>query len=967
MSQRSGRTEDLWVAPGCNLACAVCDCRNERSHFVERTLDSGGSRLELRGEAATISGLGEIVARAHAGGWAKVAVRTNATAFSSPERARMLRDTGIDEVVLFLAADRPSVNDAIARVRGARAAFVRGAGMLSDAGLPSSLEIPVLSPKVQDLVATIAIARSASPRAARLRLFSPVSLWEGAGPPPPELLPPRWSDARTSVARAIAHAEDAGLEVTLGERDGVPLCGALERDEARPILRERDQRPMTRGAASRLGARCGACSARASCPGVTDLYLRVHGDEGLEPRTVGSRELVRQRARPDAVWTDQRRESARARYMFVLRPTVDCNQDCWFCSANETSQNVERDAARMSRKILRLARAGVRHLSFSGGEPTLSRHLVEHVALAREAGIAAVELVTNAVLLDREEKVAAYARAGVTHLFVSLHGHDEETSRMQTRKVGDHARTTRALRLFAEQTSVVIRLNHVISARNYRSLVRFVEWTSEQFGTRVSISFAYLTPQYKALERLGDVLPAYRDVAPYLQKALARASELGIECVVGSRQGTPPCVLGDFAIFSDITGLSLNAAAEDAPQKVKGARCGECRFDGVCAGVFRGYADLHGTMELVPIPGEKISPHEDLATALGVRALPESASLAVAPEPATRRSLPVLVEEPVIVIGSGTRAIRMVQACADAGLRVVGIASPHAIDKELAEVPPEVIRAPNLSELLPRVSARGVIVASSTSDHAASARAALAAGLPVLVEKPLAADSAAARALVEDGGERLSVAHQMRMAPGFQELLAETHNAPRLDLRIRRRLNARSADTLHAWSRGQLFELLIHLADLAIATHGVELTVESARGSGASRPESFELKLRSLRGSIVIGCDFAAVDDALEVEASMARRRVLWSRIAGDDALTTTDELGARSRSVGRGSDLSRLLAAWKLSLQGGVPPIRGSEGEAAMRLASESIVQLEASGVPFDRVGAPRHASSRELRERYD
>ena len=38
-------------------------------------------------------------------------MRTNGCAFADPTRARPLIDLGVDEVVLFLASDRPKVHD----------------------------------------------------------------------------------------------------------------------------------------------------------------------------------------------------------------------------------------------------------------------------------------------------------------------------------------------------------------------------------------------------------------------------------------------------------------------------------------------------------------------------------------------------------------------------------------------------------------------------------------------------------------------------------------------------------------------------------------------------------------------------------------------------------------------------------------------------------------------------------------
>ena len=60
-----------------------------------------------------------------------------------------------------------------------------------------------------------------------------------------------------------------------------------------------------------------------------------------------------------------------------------------------------------------------------------------------------------------------------------------------------------------------------------RGVRRFrVEFVRESFGGRVMISFAFVTPQYKALEGIEQV-PRLSDVMPFLKRALYRAVELG--------------------------------------------------------------------------------------------------------------------------------------------------------------------------------------------------------------------------------------------------------------------------------------------------------------------------------------------------------------------------------------------------------------------------------------------------------
>jgi MoaA/NifB/PqqE/SkfB family radical SAM enzyme/predicted dehydrogenase len=1001
------------LEPGCNLACPVCDCRlapaaRRESDGLPREFGRGGGVLELRGEASAQKDLARAVTRAREGGWSTIRVRTNGTAFATPERAAALRRLGVDGVVFFLASDKPAIHDAIARVRGAHAAGLRGLSALAGEGLDVTLEIPVLDPSLQDLRAALALALRAAPRARALRLYSPAALRPVDGKAPKELVAPRWDRVRQALLATVALAREAGLAMALSERDGIPLC-ALAQDESsipEAIFADRGSRPVPRRETSSLGPACASCSAASVCPGTTRRYLDTHGDKGLVPFPRAPKGLRRAGAR----WDEERKSAAQRAFFVVLRPTVHCNQDCWFCSANETSQNVEADPGRMMRRIARLARTGAQQVSFSGGEPTLSRHLVDYVEVARRSGIERVELVSNAVLLDRPEKVEALVRAGLTHLFVSLHAHDEALSRLETRKVGDHARTVRALHLFARHEHVRIDVNHVVSAHNHRSLVRFIEWLHDEFGTRIGVSFAWVTPQYRALEHVGRLVPRYAEAMPFLKRAIARAVELGIDVVVGSRQGVPPCQLDELLPWSDVLSAVSGALAEDKPQKQKDLACERCRLDLVCTGVWKPYAALHGTGELRPLPGDKISPEEATRQAERVRfeieggyptalrfgdgRIPRSADIPL-PDRATHRRLPVLPPDDdrivrdrrtsdrsvslgrtirVALVGSGPRAMAFARAISRAsGLSLAAVASPHAPDKDLPEIGPAVARIRDLDALPADVEA--LVIASSTGTHAEVARMALARGMVCLVEKPLASSLPEAEALAAEGGERVIVANQLRAAGGVAEIVGEmgdrTGAHRPIDIAITHRAAPSSSASLHAWARGPLYELLLHLGDLGLFFAGVPLAVRRAEAWGGGRPERICVKARGegpLAPSASIDLVLDAPADGLLVEVRLeGGRRIGWTREPGRDEVRIADAFGERTRSAPSGGDLDRLVAAFHASLaHAATPPATAADGVRAMRFAGEVLRALEASGAPFARATEPKRVASFALRDRF-
>ncbi|MCL4188944.1 MAG: Gfo/Idh/MocA family oxidoreductase [Rhodobacteraceae bacterium] len=101
-----------------------------------------------------------------------------------------------------------------------------------------------------------------------------------------------------------------------------------------------------------------------------------------------------------------------------------------------------------------------------------------------------------------------------------------------------------------------------------------------------------------------------------------------------------------------------------------------------------------------------------------------------------------------------------------AGARLAAIVEPDPAAGVLAAAR-GVPWHPDLSDL-PAGAAEGVILATPNAHHVAGALACIAAGLPVLVEKPLAADLAGARVIVaaaEAAGVPVAVGHHRRHNP----------------------------------------------------------------------------------------------------------------------------------------------------------------------------------------------------------
>jgi MoaA/NifB/PqqE/SkfB family radical SAM enzyme/predicted dehydrogenase len=882
-------------------------------------------------------------------------------------------------VPLFSQAS--AVHDRVAGTPGALSRALLAMRLAASAGLALAPEVPLLSPRLQDLEAVVRLAVRCVPSLARLRFYLPSSVQPSA------LAPALWAEQRPALARAVEACRALGVPVSLHEYDGVPLCALGHDPELAALYRFDPRRPARARDGFSKEAPCEGCAVGPWCLGVARAYQAAHGGRDLVPFTSRPRGLFEQRTTPRRTWTEAQRKEASRAMLRVLRPTIHCNQDCAFCSANETTENLATSPAEMLRKIARVARQGVEHVSFSGGEPTLSKDLVHYVRAASRLGIRKVELVTNGVLLDTPERLSPLVEAGLNRAFVSLHAHDEDLSRRMTSKSGDWARTVRALGLLVE-AGVWTDVNHVVTAVNYAYLPRFAAFVADTWGGRVGVSFAFVAPQFKALEN-ASLVPRLSLVAPYLRRALGTLIARRVRAVVGSRQGVPPCVLGPYVGWSDALDMAPHAHAEDAPQKVRGPRCDGCRYTQQCVGLWRPYAARYGFDELEPLPGAPFTEDElraiersskpylsfeDLPEALRPMALP---SLEPLPEPlreAPRRGLPVVSSRGapplrVALLGSGPQAQRILRGLGEAGgFVLVGVSSPHLLEREPG-VFEGLLRGASAEALLDQAKPEVVVVAAATVAHHALVSLAAARGLPVLVEKPLAQTRAQALELValEASGAFVMVAHAMVFTPGVQALLEALGGAKLRRVQVLRRVPAGTEEALVAWARDGLYQLLLHLISLLGAVSGsCAWTVRSVEARGEPRPEGLRAELvgeGGLEVALVVDFQAPAALVELSVEESSGVRRA-WRRDAdGAEALVRWTASGERAFSPERGNDTARMLAAFAGAVRRKAPsPVPARLGQEAMATAQAVVDALEPQ---LRRPNAPRHAASPELRLR--
>jgi predicted dehydrogenase len=176
----------------------------------------------------------------------------------------------------------------------------------------------------------------------------------------------------------------------------------------------------------------------------------------------------------------------------------------------------------------------------------------------------------------------------------------------------------------------------------------------------------------------------------------------------------------------------------------------------------------------------------------------------------------------IAVVGAGLIGLRHIAAIAAAAPRLACIIDPDAAARDVATAK-GVPWFPDL-EAMPDGLADGAVLATPNALHVTGGLACIARGLPVLVEKPIATDVAAARQLVEaaeTAGIALLVGHHRRHNPliaSAKAMIASGRIGPVVSVQAQFWL-AKPDDYFDvAWRReagaGPVFVNLIHDIDL---------------------------------------------------------------------------------------------------------------------------------------------------------
>jgi len=202
--------------------------------------------------------------------------------------------------------------------------------------------------------------------------------------------------------------------------------------------------------------------------------------------------------------------------------TYGCNNACSHCYNPPSRRKLRPLGPRQWRRVLKkLARVGIPHVIFTGGEPTLVDDLPELIRFARRLGLVA-GLNTNGRRLADKRFAARLARSGLSHVQITLLGHraelHDELSGVRPSDPSAFQQTVRGIRNALEVGLHTI-TNTTLTRRNAPWAEKLVDFL-HALGVRTFAANSMIHsgrgrnhPDALSEEELGPVLVSLRDRA----------------------------------------------------------------------------------------------------------------------------------------------------------------------------------------------------------------------------------------------------------------------------------------------------------------------------------------------------------------------------------------------------------------------------------------------------------------------
>jgi MoaA/NifB/PqqE/SkfB family radical SAM enzyme len=289
-----------------------------------------------------------------------------------------------------------------------------------------------------------------------------------------------------------------------------------------------------------------------------------------------------------------------------------CNCRCIMCSTGlqidrsigSTDYQAIRPFNEVLKDIDKAKDLNVGGIAFSGGEATLRTDLPDLARYARSVGLKDVEVQSNGKMYSYKEYCQKLINAGVNHFVVSFHSHIESVHDYIMGTPGTYKQALQGIKNLNELKQIV-KINIVITKHNYKTLEEHIRFLLDYDIAEFRLTMTMIEGNVK--KNPLEVVEKMSVIAPHLCRALDIAKGK-VDCFV---YNMVPCLMPDHVRYINdmgrldtlLVGPDFESSLDESRKnrKVKSDKCTQCKYDNVCYGVWKEYADVFGLDELTPI------------------------------------------------------------------------------------------------------------------------------------------------------------------------------------------------------------------------------------------------------------------------------------------------------------------------------------------------------------------------------
>ncbi|MDD4907708.1 MAG: radical SAM protein [Candidatus Omnitrophica bacterium] len=297
--------------------------------------------------------------------------------------------------------------------------------------------------------------------------------------------------------------------------------------------------------------------------------------------------------------------------LYYIQVTRKCNQRCRFCSNPPNENMLSLEAGK--KMIDYYVKRGCDGIFFTGGEPTLSPHLMDFMKYAGQKKVH-FRIVSNGQKLADPEYTRSLIDLGLRHLHISIYSVREEVHDFLTRTPGSLKNALKALENLGRIGGITVDLNMVINHYNAGHLLENVKFFVEKFPFVRHFVWNNLDPSTTRARRNKDTRPTLNQMEWSLYQAMVYLTGQGRTFRV---ERIPLCYLNGFehtaaetrkivkqedrsTYFLDKRGILEEKDWLNKWGYSKGECCDFCSLKTICPGLF--HKDVYySSKELYPV------------------------------------------------------------------------------------------------------------------------------------------------------------------------------------------------------------------------------------------------------------------------------------------------------------------------------------------------------------------------------